>query len=56
MYDQTGMNQSSFMFEILIPKLENISVLSVTVNNDSIKNCPSHKTDICSVREIFSRK
>jgi len=37
MYDQTEMNQSSFMNEILTPKLENISVLSVTVNNDSMK-------------------
>lgn len=37
MYDQTEMNQSSFMNEILIPKLENISVLPVTVNNDSVK-------------------
>jgi len=37
MYDQTEMNQSSFMNEILIHKLENISVLSVTVNNDSVK-------------------
>jgi mannitol-specific phosphotransferase system IIBC component len=55
MYDQTEMNQSSFMNEILTPKLENISVLSVTVNNDSIKNFPTHKTDVCSVREIFSR-
>jgi len=55
MYDQTEMNLPSFMNEILTPKLENISVLSVAVNNDSIKNCPSHKTDVCSVREIFSR-
>jgi hypothetical protein len=37
MYDQTEMNQSSFMNEILTRKLENISVLSVTVNDDSIK-------------------
>jgi hypothetical protein len=37
MYDQTEMNQSSFMNEILTLKLKNISVLSVTVNNDSIK-------------------
>jgi hypothetical protein len=37
MYDQTGMNLSSFMNEILTHKLENISVLSVAVNNDSIK-------------------
>lgn len=47
MYDQTDMNQSSFMNEILTPKLENISVLSVAVNNDSIKkDCSGLKIDL----------